>query len=488
MAKVSPVPILPEAEAAALSAEDHARLAQIADQLVADEPALTSSLGFGPHVRQGIGPGPSVLIGDQGEIPLFQPQKVSWLDHRMALLSNPEDVVIVRSRDRDFESYLAGTLGLRDLRFLAPSMRTGDPVCVQALSWSALGDQLELTASRRDTLTLQSYLTTGHVWRLARHLGEKTGTRAYVAGPSPRLSRRANDKLWFTRLAQNVLGPGATPPTLTAYGPAAAAGLVAFFSKKAENVVVKVPDSAGSAGNLKFLSASLQGRTLRDIRAFLTTCLRARGWQGRYPILIGVWDKAVTHSPSVQFWIPRAKSGPPLSEGVFEQQVYGAEGTFVGGARSALPAQMQHRLIHEATKIATVFQQIGYFGRCSMDAVICNGADGRPTVHWIECNARWGGMSIPMSVAKRFYDGTLPAGFLVVQQEYPDAPALSTRKALSRLDGLLFRADGPREGLILLSPPRGNQGVFVNLLALAGSQTKARSLITQATERLAPRR
>ncbi|NNK78116.1 MAG: hypothetical protein HKP40_05325, partial [Litoreibacter sp.] len=202
------------------------------------------------------------------------------------------------------------------------------------------------------------------------------------------------------------------------------------------------------------------------------------------PILIGVWDQAVTCSPSAQFWIPLSGDGPPLAEGLFEQLVYGAEGAFVGGTRSTLPLALQERLIHEAAQIASVLQAIGYFGRCSMDAVICNDTNAQPIVHWIECNARWGGMSIPMSLAKRFCEGSLPDGFLVTQQDCPLAPNLSTGEVLSRLEDMLFRPGGLREGLIILSPPRSDRGLFMNMLALASTHEEARALVTRAAARL----
>ena len=80
----------------------------IADQrlvaeLLESEPALLSSLDFGPRVAQGIGDGPFLLIGDQSEISLLAPTQKTRLDYRMALLAKPGDSVLVRQQVPDFE-------------------------------------------------------------------------------------------------------------------------------------------------------------------------------------------------------------------------------------------------------------------------------------------------------------------------------------------------------------------------------------------------
>jgi len=455
----------------------------ITERLVADEPALVSSLDFGPFVRQGTGPGPSVLIGDQSEISLLRSAQDTHLDYRMSHLARSNDIVLVRRRDTKFEDYLARHLGLGNLTFLELSRFDILPVSKQALASPALIDRLAGTALRNGGLTLKSYLTTGNIWRLAQAIGEAAQQVVHVCGPSPRVTRRSNDKLWFSQLACSLLGRDATPPTISAYGPAAAAALVSHISKRTAQVVVKVPDSAGSAGNIRVSSARLSGRTLTEIRDFLLERLHALGWQDRYPVLVGVWDDNVLCTPSAQLWIPRPGDGKPIVEGVFEQTVVGEAAAFAGAARASLPDSILRRLHEESGQIAAVLQHIGYYGRCSFDAVLFVGKDGRDKIHWIECNGRWGGVSIPMAAAVALDNLQSFEGLLVVQETL-NGTSIGTSELLGRLDDLLYRHTSPSNGIILLSPPSATQGTMANYMAVAVTQSAAKALGDQVMNRL----
>lgn len=455
----------------------------IAERLAADEPALLGSLDFGPFVRQGTGAGPSLLIGDQSEIGFLRSAPQTHLDYRMSHLARSNDIVLVRRRDTRFEDYLAGHLGLTNLTFLEIPRSDILPVSKLALASSALIDRLAAAASRNNGLTLKSYLTTGNIWRLAQAIGGAAQKVVHVCGPSPRVTTRSNDKLWFSQLACSVLGRDATPPTMSAYGPAAAAALVSHISKKAAQVVVKVPDSAGSAGNVRVSSALLSAKTLTEIRDFLLGRLHAIGWRDNYPVLVGVWDDNVVCTPSTQLWIPRPDEGKPIVEGVFEQTVRGEISAFAGAARASLPDSILHRLYGESEQIAAVLQQIGYYGRCSFDAVLFAGQDGRDKIHWIECNGRWGGVSIPMTAAVGLGNLQSLKGLLIVQEEL-NGKRIGTNELLNRLDDLLYRHASPSNGIILLSPPPARQGTLVNYMVVADTQAAAQTLGDQAMKRL----
>ncbi|SLN37272.1 hypothetical protein PEL8287_01783 [Roseovarius litorisediminis] len=455
----------------------------IIERLVADEPALLGSLDFGPFVRQGTGPGPSVLIGDQSEISLLRSAQETRLEYRMSHLARSNDIVLVRRRDTRFEDYLAGHLGLENLTFLELHGSDILPVSKQALASSALIESLAGTVSRNGGLTLKSYLTTGNIWRLAKAIGDTAQQVVHVCGPSPRVTTRSNDKLWFSQLACAVLGRDATPPTMSAYGPAAAAALVSHISKRAAQVVVKVPDSAGSAGNVRVSSTFLADKTLAETRDFLLERLHATGWRDSYPVLVGVWDDNVICTPSAQLWIPRPDEGKPIVEGIFEQTVMGEVASFAGAARASLPESVLRRLHGESKQIAAVLQHIGYYGRCSFDAVLVTGKDGRDKIHWIECNGRWGGVSIPMTAAAASGDLRSFKGLLIVQEKLK-GNWIGTDELLKRLDDLLYRHASPANGIILLSPPPAIQGTVVNYMVVADTQAAARTLGDQAMNRL----
>ncbi|MCO4848842.1 MAG: hypothetical protein KC448_12830 [Yoonia sp.] len=466
---------------AQLSLQDCREADQHAARLVRDEPALKSALDFGPYVAQGKGQYPAILIGDQSEIPLLSPPTPPVLDHRMALLGHDSDLVVLDRPDPDFCDYINSTLKKPGVSWLAAGSGA-EPVARRCREDPKLRASLEAVVARAGGATLQSYLTSGNTWRLAQSLGEATRMCVHVNGPSPRIARRANDKIWFTALARSVLGSDAVPPTMSAYGPAAAAGLVRRVARQGNQIVIKVPDSAGSAGNIRLESEHVSRVPLAVIQKFLQRQLAALGWRGGYPLLVGVWDSDVTCSPSVQMWLPRPETGQPHADGIFEQRVSGLRAAFVGGARSTLPDHIQARLTHEALRIAAVLQRVGYYGRCSFDAVLVRDGNGGLRPHWIECNGRWGGVSIPMTAAKSLVGGTPPEGLVMVQTTDGDR-RLSMLDLIRCLDPILYRPDASTEGMVIVAPP-GRVTSELTLMAMAGSQDRAERLMEMALTRL----
>ena len=462
------------------------RNTNLADRLLADEPALISSLDFGAYVAQGTGTGPSLLIGDMAQISLMQAAGASFLDYRMAHLAKAGDLVLVARRDTSFEAYLADARGLNDITFLTPGTPNGNAVTMNAITDNQVQKTLVATAREHGGLTIKSYLTTTTTWRLARTIGRAAGCKIHVSGPSPRLSKRANDKLWFTRLARGVIGTDAVPPTMSAYGPGAAAAIALRYGKTGQDVIVKVPDSAGSAGNIRIQSDLFAHPSQERLKDLIMDRLHATGWADHYPILVGVWDKDVTNSPSVQLWIPLAEDGPPTALEVFEQKVLGQMGLFVGAVRSTLPHAIQIDLATQAIRIAEVLQRLGYYGNCSLDSVICRQDDGSTRIHWIECNGRWTAVSIPLKALNTIPSDPPPSGMVVVQQSL-QGPAIDAAQAAQALDGVLYRhrpGAAQPEGVILLSPPNGARSLVANLLVFAGSQAEADKLTATALQRL----
>ena len=456
---------------------------EIVEAFLRDEPAFGSALEWGENVRQGIGDGPTLLIGDQSEISLMTPGSGSGLEYRMALLARPGDHVVLRRRDVDYEGYLSQYLGLKNVTFHQASLQSIAPVARQIWTSDNWVKAFAQTARDAGGLTINPYLTTGNTWRLAKEIADEARVPVHVCGPSPRMARRANDKLWFAGFARQVIGPGATPPTLAAYGPAATAGLVRRLSKTFDQVVIKVPDSAGSAGNLRLDSEGLKQLSLADLRAMIVQRLHATGWQDTYPVLVGVWDSDVIGSPSAQLWLPHLSDGPPVVEGIFEQRLRTEVAAFVGAARSTLLDALQKQFSSEALRIASVLQRLGYFGRCSLDAVICQTADAPPRVHWIECNGRWGGVSIPMTAAGQIIDPLPSKAMAVVQEVLKDRP-VRLPDLLELWNDLLFKKGKRKSGLIIMAAPNHPRGGLINLLSVGETQDGADAMLDEAMHRL----
>jgi hypothetical protein len=469
--------------------DEMARLRALADRYLRDEPALRSTAQFGPDVRQGLSSAPALIFGDQQEVSLFDTSLPTQLEYRISLLAAAGDTVAVHRRDEDFERYLSDYLQINGVEFVQPGQLTNNeirPMSVLCRTERSLRSVIDRTSRREGRLLLMAYLTTGNVWRLAQEISLRCDAKAFVAGPTPRMSRRANDKIWFSNLVREVIGRNAVPPTHGAFGPAAAAGYVCRLAKRCERVVVKVPDSAGSVGNISLESDQIAAMNISEVRNRIVSVLEARGWRHRYPVLVGVWDCDAVSSPSVQTWIPLPSEGPPIVEGVFEQSVKGDAGTFVGAQKVRLLPDLHDKLTRQAWMLASLFQMLGYFGPCSFDAIISKKPDGKLQLHWIECNARWGGVSLPMTLANRLSLPGDSGGLVIVQQVDKQASGNSTLETVNRLEDLLYRHGYSQRGIVLVAPTDATSARRMNFMAVAETQDGAEALAEEAVLRLSP--
>jgi hypothetical protein len=469
-----------------LDARERARLSGIAQQLCADEPALSGVGLAGAGVSSGLVEAPAVLIGDHSEIPLSDPAGDTALGYRISHLGEAGDhLVISCARNRDFEDYRERVLGLGAINVTAlGDLRREAP---KSAAWRCLENKqifamICATARNAGQLNIMPHIGTGSIWKLGAEIAAATGTKVHICAPPPRLTRRVNDKLWFANRVTEVLGPQAMPPTYAAYGPAALAARVAALARENPFVVVKVPDSAGSAGNIKLDSRQIVDLSTRALRRNLLRMLAGLGWRDRFPVLAEVWDHPVISSPSVQIWVPAPVAGLPVVEGIFEQRVEGERSAFIGAVVSDMPDEWADRLVGQSVRIAYLFQQLGYFGRCSFDAVLAGRDYASAKLHWIECNGRWGGVSVPMTLMNRLLRDWAAAGFMVVQHEDLKLPHRSFKTALAKLDASLFRPNGDDSGIVVLTPGGIELGTGLHFLAVAATTREAAKLAHETIE------
>jgi len=470
---------------ATLDEDELRRLRGIVARIAEEEPALAATRAFGARTRPGLSDNLWLVIGDTREIALAKVGREITSEYRLSLLARQGDFAVFGGeRHHDFERYRSQGIGLGAIIAINPRLFPNNPLLPLAercrLDGAAFSRVVE-GAKAAGGLTIVPHIGMGSVWRLAAQVGEATGLDVCVASPPPQLTARVNDKLWFARLAGEILGENALPPTYTAHGPAVLAYRIRALARSTERVVVKVPDSAGSAGNVCLPARDLADASLSDIKNRILGVLRALGWYDTYPLLIAVWEAPVLSSPSVQLWIPAVADGPPIVEGLFEQILEGEKGEFVGAVPAELPERWQRRLAEDAMRLATGLQLLGYFGRCSFDTLLVGRSLDSAVLHWIECNGRWGGVSIPMTIVNRLTGGGAKAKFVVVHDTGAARPPRSFADALQALDGILFRP-GKREGIILLSPVEIEAGLGVQLVACAETVGVARALSDRALE------
>ena len=479
------IPVVGQIEVA-VSAAERAELKLLAEKRIADEPHLSSIDHFGPRVRVGVESGPALLIDDQSEIALSTTPEEGLLEYRLALLADSNDILVL-SGDRcpDFETYLSGLLGIGMLDVLIaknPNPGQKYPMPRRCVEQEEILQHIAEVARGAGHLSIVPNVATGHLWNLARRIAEISGARIFVAAPPPRLSRRVNDKLWFAERVRELFGQEAHPPYYSAFGPAALAARVRDLSRDHQRVVIKVPNSAGSAGNLVLDSEDLRHAHLSELRWRLTRLLKPFGSGWHFPLKVEVWEGPIVSSPSIQIWIPRREEGPPVVEGLFEQIVEGDKGEFIGATRAHLPSEWREQLTRQATHLAILFQELAYFGRCSFDSVIVGGTYDKAKLYWIECNGRWGGVSIPMTFSNRLGAAVSKSEIVIVQRTKFEVTARPFRDVLSLLEDILFTPEQANEGVIPLTPAGFERGTGIHFMTIAGSLGRAKDMARRALE------
>lgn len=462
-----------------LDARTRHRLQMLAKRLLAAEPTLNRVDMFGPQVCSGICDAPALLFEDHSEIGLFKAADDVPLEYRSFLLAGEDDVVLLAGqRFPEFEAYCHTVLGLGANTVMQPRGGSKDkvlPLSLRCMRDTALLKGLCRTAQQKGKFNVVPYMGTGNAWRLAAAIADGSGAKVFVAAPPPRLTRRVNDKLWFLERVHEALDSSASPLTYSVFGPAALAARLRALASRFVRVAVKVPDSAGSLGNVMIRSEAIVGKSLKQIRQSILDMLVERGWHGSYPLMVGVWDHPVIASPSVNVWIPRSEEGPPIIEALFTQTLSGDDAEFVGAEPSNLSQSLEQRIVWEATCLACYLQNLGYFGRCGFDTILIGYSLQKASVHWIECNGRWGGTSIPITVANRLLGNWSRKFIIIVQRTHLNMPPHSLEYVLALLKEHLFRAAQSREGVVLLAPGRLIDGSGLNLMVIGDSKPRAQA-------------
>ncbi len=460
----------------------------LAINLLKEHPALARQDLFGPGVRCGVSTALWLVLGDTREISLMGQGGEATYEYRASLLARPGDMAAFGgTQHAAFERYRAEVLGKGPLVCLNPQAIPGmpsAPLAERVRRDPHVVSAVVQSARAAGGLTLLPHIGMGSAWGLAGTLAAETGLTIDVACPRPQLTRLVNDKTWFAQVTRKVLGEHALPPSFSTFGPAALASRARTLARSAERIVVKIPDSAGGAGNFCFSGSALAGLPLSEVRQRILCVLQASGWRETFPLLVGLWEAPVLSSPSVQIWIPAIEDGEPIVEGVFEQLLEGSEGAFVGSVPASLPGDWHDRLAAEAFCLAFLFQLLGYFGRCSFDALLVGRSTDDAELHWIECNGRWGGVSVPMTIVNQIAGTGEPPAFVVVQDQSSNNHPLGFEQAWALLDDLLLKPNQRDDGIVLLSPVEIESGSGVQLLACSTSRAGAAAIARGAVERL----
>ncbi len=432
-------------------------LRKIARSIAGADPALAV---FSPYVSGLHGAmldAPSLVVEDHGSIRLFEHSGDAAYSYRALLLAGDDDLVAIGvERSGGFENYCRDWLGLGAPELLVP--RAGGPDDTLATRCSQDPDfiaRVGAHARAHGGINILPYMASWPLWKLAARIAGKSRVPVRVVGPPPQLVRRTNDKIWFAYVARKVCGADAIAPSLTAHNAARLCQLTQDLAAGHRSVAIKLPDSASSAGNLVLDAAELEGLSLQALHDRLDRRLRRMGWAGNFPLQVVAWKQAVVSSPSAQLWIPAAEAGAPVVEAIFEQHTHGLAREFDGARPSRLDPDTQQRVATQAFDMACVLQDLGYIGRCSLDAILVGDAPGQPRLYWVECNGRWGGVSLPLSLNRRLDRlSAQPMPFVIFEQAHQQAAPRTLKTVLASLDAILYRHGRRNRGVVLLSPGR----------------------------------
>jgi hypothetical protein len=243
---------------------------------------------------------------------------------------------------------------------------------------------------------------------MALELAQASGVPVSVVGPPPAVTWIANDKASLTILAQavcadGVLGDGVTPETHITSDARALGEALGGLAQRHERVAFKMTKCASAMGNEVFDSARIRALDAVGLEQLAAAFLREKEWIPGESVLAVAW-LPMESSPSTQLWVPPLGHGQPRLDGVYEQLLEGDECLFLGSVPSRLGPEMDQRMGLASLRVARVYQELGYVGRCSFDFIL---SEGQPL--FVECNGRWGGTSTPMHLLDRLFPAGRPA-------------------------------------------------------------------------------
>jgi hypothetical protein len=471
------LPILPVYEGE-LTKTQIKKIDSLVGTILSENIGLVGSQDASGLVATGVSEKPAILIGDKSEIHLLPPTGANTQENRFALLAAQGDLVVVSNRPSiDFRDYLSNILDTSLQPFLHAAL-PGNGIAWRCAEDPVILEKLVNHTKKHGGTSILCHIATSSIWNLAELISTASKLPVNVVGPHSELVELVNNKLWFAELVKKLLGPQFVPAEWSAGSPEELTKFVQEAAKSSHRIVVKVPDSAGSMGNFPIqsdvvneLEQKILHETLQDMIGDVVT-------ENDYPLIVEVWDDHVVHNPSVQMWIPMVNDGPPVIEGLFDQVVEGPEGKFAGAVSAQLSVDIEQKLCVDAMQLATLFQKLGYFGRCSFDAVVIGSNDDEDNVHWIECNGRWGGVSIPMTFVNRLFpDGKQPA-FAIVQRTQVSFNPISFKDALVLLGDQLFvpnphNLDIENVGIVLTTTSGLEQGNGIHLVAFGLDENDA---------------
>jgi hypothetical protein len=358
---------------------------------------------------------------------------VEEYQHRARIRAAGGDLYVAASARSDvYEAYCENRLRLAPVEFVQVELSQERPTLARACGAGTAWKRLVQQARAAGGLALHPYMGIETVWDLGRSLSREAEVPVTLVAPPPPTTWIANDKQLFDRLVELVLGREWLVETFAAQDPGTLTGLLLDLAQRHERVGLKRLRCASAMGNAVFDSESLQMRDPQTVEKEVVAFLDRTEWDGREEVQAVAWEGA-DHSPSTQLWIPPLGGPPPHVDGIYEQLLEGERKVFVGSRPSTLPERVNQALASASLAVAAGLQALGYAGRCSFDFLLVGDPKADFELHFTECNGRWGGTSIPMTLVDRVLGGSSRPPYRAQDFVHPGLVGASIEEVLERV-------------------------------------------------------
>lgn len=446
-------------------------------------PELAADSQFRCLMPESLDDGACLHLDDLSEITYLDGgREFRFIQDRARMRAGDGDLVAsVAPEVAGYEAYCQQQLGLGAPEWLrvAPG---DDRVRVAQACWKDRRVRRTLVHRMRTNRLdyLHPHMGTFGVWELGALLQQHSRRPLKVIGAPPALSRLVNHKVTFADVVSQLLGRRFIPLTASVWNMATLCERVADLAVSARMIGLKRPRSAGGDAIVILPAGLLRGQSLQEINLVLEPSVRRLQWTGDSDLLINSWETDVLCSPSAQIWIPTEADGPPIVEGIFAQLLDYHATVFVGTVEAELPSDLTREFATYSWLLARLFQRLGYVGRCSFDAILVGESLEHSRLEFVECNGRWGGASLPMTLMNRIFGDwrTKPYAARVLKVEGLSRIAFPRLLQLLRSD--LYDRHTGRGRLIVTTPGYLYQQSAISVLALGESRRDASEYLCRA--------
>lgn len=463
--------VTPEPSTAQLRA-----LESLTVEIQRERPELAADSQFHSLVPESLTNGACLHLDDLSEISCLDGgQEFLFMQDRARLRAGDGDIVATLSPEvAGYEHYCQRQLGLGRPQWLHPALGKDALQVAQACWMDRHARSTLVHLLRTDSLHyLHPHMGTFGVWELGVLLHEHSRRPVKIIAPPPALAALVNNKIAFARIVARLFGGGFVPATVSAWNMATLCQQVSKIAKSARMIGLKRPHSAGGDGIAVLEARPICQASLHEIHNLLGNLVNELQWDRNSEMLISCWEQDVLCSPSVQLWIPTKADGAPIVEGVFKQFLDRDTGVFVGAVEAELPSDLLSDISTRSWLLARLFQKLGYVGRCSFDTMLVGESLERSRLEFIECNGRWGGTSLPMSLMNRLFGESTAKPYAVRTLKVDGLKRISFSRLCELLNLAIYDRRTGRGRLVFTTPGLMHHQSAITVLAIGHSAQDA---------------